>query len=200
MEDSKIKIRIETVRLAQMQFNVQTAANEINGRLKETFENIGVTPSDEMLQDCFSGEADLVAKDFFEKLNSQMSSITIPAIRANFEKSAHEGLRKFNTVRAEIIGKYGNDVFKYIMFENGAAEFSEESKQQLQEDLTVYISDPEEIHLYEQHVKACEALNEMFKGYQNPFWYQLFDFQNGKLIPNPLVQYDAVLFNIKRNQ
>lgn len=196
MENSKIKLRTEVVKQAQIEGQVINACREISGRLRETFDAIGIIPTDEILRDCFIGSADEVSKQFYEKLNGELKAVTIPAIRAGFEKSAVESLKNFNTVRAEIIGKYGDEVFKYITFEKGTAIFSDESKQQLADDCGVYISTPEEIELYNLHLAACEALNKMYKGYGSPSWNQHFEFENGKFIPNPLVQYHAVLFKI----
>ncbi|HPE74685.1 MAG TPA: hypothetical protein P5210_14125 [Draconibacterium sp.] len=200
MEDSRIKLRTDVVRIAQMESDITNATFLINGRFRETLEAIGFNPSDELLRDCFFGNADMVTKEFHQNLHKELKGITMPVTRTMFENSAHDGLKDLNIVRAEIKGKYSHEVFKYISFEDGKAVFSDESKKQLFEDCSVYISSPEEIELYNEHLEACEALNKMFKGYRSQFWSQLFDFENGKFIPSPLVQYNVVLNNIKRNQ
>lgn len=200
MENERIFLRTDVVRHAQMESNVQSATHQINARLREAFENIGIIPSDEMLRDCFSGDADIVAREFHLKLQKELKSINMPSTRKIFEDAAHEGLAKFNSVRREIMDKNASETFKYISFENGTAVFTDESKKQLLEDFSVYVETPEEIELYNQHKEACEALNNMFKGYLSMNWSQLFDFEKGMFIPNPLVQYGILLNNIKNNQ
>ena len=195
MKETKIWIGTQIVNQTRIESEIRNAIIAINAPLREAIESIGFEPSEELLKDCLGG-ARAITQQYYERLNKELSILTIPSSKVLFEQSAKEGLKKFHTVRRDVVNKCELNS-KYISFENGFAVFSEESRKQLDEDMGIYISDPEEIELYNLHVEACKALNNFFQGYVSPVWNQMFDFENGRFKPG-MINYDVLLTNIKR--
>ena len=197
MEKAKIKIGSQSIRQNQIEIDINTAIGSINGPLREALENIGFTPSDELFRDCLVG-GQKITDQYYNRLADELKAISIPSSRELFQKAAQEGLKQFHTVRQQVVNRCGSDVRKYISFQDEEAVFTEESQKQLIEDCGIYLTDPEEIELYNLHVKACEALNAMFDGHISPVWNQLFTWDKSKQFkPEPMTQYYALLSNIK---
>ena len=195
MNETKIKIGAHVVNQTRIESELRDAIIAINAPLREAIESIGFEPSEELFKDCLDGGR-AITQQYYERLNKELSILTIPSSKVLFEKSAKEGLKNFHTVRQDVVNKCGLNS-KYISFENDLAAFSEESRKQLGEDCGIYITDPEEIELYNLHVDACNALNSLFQGHVSPVWNQMFDFENGRFKPG-MINYDVLLINIKR--
>jgi hypothetical protein len=107
--------------------------------------------------------------------------------------------KTFEDFRRGFTEKYSKSLLTYISFKNDFAFLSDESKNQIDEDCSVFVEQPDEIEAYNRHLKACEALNDMFQGHKSPAWPQFFDFdKNGKFIPAEMVNYDVLVTNIKK--
>lgn len=196
MNETKIRIGTHVVNQTRIESELRNAIIAINAPLREAIESIGFESSEELFKDCLDGGR-AITQQYYERLNKELSILTIPSSKVLFEQSAKEGLKKFHTVRQDVVNKYGLNASKYISFENDFAVFSEESRKQLDEDCAVYIVDPEEIELYNLHVEACKALNNFFQGHKSLVWNQMFDFENGRFKPG-MINYDVLLTNIKR--
>ena len=199
MKEAKIKIGTRSIRQIQIKSDIRSAIELINAPLREAIENIGFAPSEELLKDCLDGGRQ-ITQDYYERLNKELSILSIPSSKVLFEQSAREGLKKFHAVRQQVVDKCGMGIRKYISFEDEIAVFSDLSEEQLIEDCGIYISDPEEIELYNLHQKACEALNNLFQGHIVYEWYRLFDIDNDKQFKPALANYDVILTKIKRAQ
>lgn len=196
MKETKIKIGIQNLVKTQLEYEIANAVALINGPLAESICNIGFTPSDEILKDCLNGGR-AITQEYHERLTKELSIMTIPSSRTLFENSAREGLNKFHGTREQIVNKCGSNIRKYITFVNDLAVYSDDAKEQLNEDCGVFITNSEEIELYNLHLEVCNALNNLFQGHVSPVWNQMFDRENGSFKP-ALVNYDVLLTNIKR--
>jgi len=196
MEKDRIRIGTRSINLYQTESEINRAVNEINGQLRVAIESIGFVPSEELFNDCLDG-GQTITQAYYERLEKELSILSIPSSKELFQKSGEEGLKKFHSIRKQLVEKCGSSVRKYISFNDNLAVFSDEAKKQLDEDFGIYIENPEEIDLYNLHVKACEALNLMFQGHKSIVWNQLFEFEKGIFKPNPQTNYAALLLNIQ---
>lgn len=193
----RIKIRRDTAREGDISFKVRSAIGLINGSIKTELEKIGSQLSPDTLADFF-GNAGSIAKDYQDRMQKDLSMISLPSIRSMLETNAKEAWITFNNKRISLIDQIGAQTRSYITVEDGWAVFSDETKRRLAEECDVYLQNKEEIELYRQHVAACEALNAMFKGYRRSAWQELFEFEDGKFCPSE-IHYDILLKNIKQN-
>lgn len=198
-EIKKIKIGTLDVKINQVEYLVQAAIEEFNGSIKQGFESIGIILTEDSLRDYFES-ASLITTQFETELQQNLSKFPIVSSRAMFEQSATGDFSRFMQTRREFLYKYQPDIRKYISLDNKAAVLSQSAKDQITEDFTVFISDPEEIELYNKHIDACNALNQLFEGYHKLDWNRLFDFENGKFTPNIFIQYDVLLNHIKKSK
>lgn len=198
MKETKIKIGTSSIRQLQIESEINSAIGHINGPLREAIENIGFTASEELLKDCLDGGRQ-ITQEYYDRLNKELSILTIPSSKVLFEQSAHEGLKRFHTIRQQVVDKCGIGIRKYISFEDEIAVFTNQSKEQLSEDMGIYLTDPEEIELYNLHQEACESLNNLFQGQISIEWYRLFDIdKNRQFKPESLTNYSFLSSNIKR--
>ncbi|MFY9154110.1 MAG: hypothetical protein WAO52_18970 [Prolixibacteraceae bacterium] len=196
MKETKVRIGTQSLAMIQLESEISNAVALVNGPLAEAICNIGFTPSDEILKDCMNGGR-AITQEYYERLTKELSVMSIPSSRTLFENSAREGLKQFHLTRKLIENKCSSNIRKYISFENDLAVYSDEAKKQLNEDFGIYITNPDEIELYNLHLEACEALNNLFKGYRSHVWNQYFEFENGKFKPG-IINYDVLLTNIKK--
>ena len=192
----KVKVRTREFEFNQAEIQINNAINVINTELRMAVEAIGFQPSANLLKDCLN-RGDAITQEFHERLRKDLSILSIPSSKKLFEESAMEGLRNFHTARQNVVNQCPSNIRKHITFEGEIAVFSNESREQLQEDFSVYLTDQEEIDLYYRHVQATHALNNFFQGHNSQVWDQLFERENGVFKPAP-ANYDIILTNIKK--
>lgn len=195
VKTERIRIGTDSMRYAQIKNEISKAVEFVNGPLHSEFDELGIEFSYELVKDVFSGGAEF-GKVFNSKLNEDLSFMSIPASKRLIEKSAREGLQKFNNVLSKGKSLFSNSVFEFIAFEDGAVVFSKDGEIRLDVRCGLYLSDPDEINLYRAHQKACDALNEMFGGYISNVWDQLFEFDENRKFKPALANYDALLSKI----
>lgn len=196
MKETKIRIGTRSVQQAQVDYEIRQAIDLINAPLREAFESIGFTASEELLKDCLDGGRE-ITQQYYERLAEELKIMSSPSSRQIFEKAGQESIKQFHVVRNRVVDKCGMTVQKYITLDGDIAVFSEESQKQLDEDMGIYITDPEEIELYNLHQKACEALNNLFQCHIEFEWHRLFDIDNKQFKP-ALANYDVILTKIKK--
>ncbi|GET19882.1 hypothetical protein [Prolixibacter denitrificans] len=195
-DSGRVRSGTNRIKLGQLENDIRRAVEFINGPLHSAFDSLGVEFSFELVKDVFSGGSKF-GELFNSKLHKDLSLMSIPASRTLIENSARDGLQEFNNVVSDGRSRFGYSVFDFITFEDGSAVFSDDGMNHLQDECGIFLSDPEEISLYSAHLKACDALNDLFGGYARMDWHKIFDFEkDGTFKPSP-VYYDVLLNGIK---
>jgi hypothetical protein len=194
--EEKIKIGENLLKKNQTTYAIEIAVQLINANLKTALEKIGFELTGETLKSCFSGGMPIYDK-FHKTVSEDMEKIASHSTRQMLEENSQHSWETFNHVRSSVMSKISSDIRSFITIEDGFAVFSQTSKEQLEDDCNIYITEAEEINRYELHQRACEALNAFFQGHYSAFWYQIFDFKNGQFIPE-VIDYQYLNMKIKQ--
>lgn len=194
---NKVKIAHDQTKENFLNFQINDGIGSINSTLRTALSEIGFDLSTETLQDCYSG-CKVTLKNYFERLEKDLASISTPSSRSVLQKSAGSAFENFLTTVEKSLNKISGDARIYISVKDGLAVFSDDAKEKLVEDCGIYLSDPEQIERYKLHCAAAEALNSFLQGHKTPSWNMLFELMpDGTFIP-ALADYNYINQRIKQ--
>ena len=179
---NKVKIGVDVTKQNFLQFQVEDGLVAINTVLTPALNLIGFELTSETLKDCLSG-CESIHSEYLTRLAKDLTAISIPSTRSLLDKTAGEAWYDFKATLEKALSKITLSARVYISVENEIAILSNEAKEQLLEDCSIYLTDPEEIDLYNRHCAATEALNSFFQGRKVANWQMLFEWVEGKFIP-----------------
>ena len=152
--------------------NANGAAKAINERLVPALKTIGISITQEVLKDCFSG-ATKTEKNYFDALEKDLKGIKTPSISNSLEATATNAWEKFKGVLLLVRREAGASHQQLTIIE-GEAVLSLESEQTIRETYRTYLSDEKEIAAYHLFIDIADKLNQLFKGSVPLYFNTLF--------------------------
>lgn len=148
---------------------------------------------------------------YIEAAREDAAKVRSHAIRAQIEQEAEQWRTPFADAARqakESAERSGGDTRQLIQFltldKAGQFVVAENAAKMIDEATAVYLTDPEEIEKYRQHLAAVDALNAFFEdGKTAPvLWYSVFEMgEDGRVkIPSAGVNYAYLLAQRKRTE
>lgn len=193
----KIIVKEDSIKKNEILSQVYDSINLINARLPRALKEIGIdkiTP--ELFDDLFKYNAIKTEKDYFTKVDKDLSKLSTNIIKTNMYFDAKEAYDRFYEIYTSIFRQT-----KYIEYlsinKNGTCELSNKNESEIIELAKIYISDSKEIEVYKAHCEAANQLNKMFSGNIPLMWYKYFIIDNDKIVPHEDTDYSTLISSSK---
>jgi hypothetical protein len=189
----KIIVKVDSIKQNEIFNQIRETIDLINSKLPEALNIIGINKiTQDLFDDLFKNNAVQTQRDYFKKVENDLSGISTTAIKSNMHFDAKEAYDRFHMIYTSILRQT-----KYIdhlsINKKGLCELAKKNESEILELAKVYISDSREIEIYKAHCEAANQLNKVFNGNIPFMWYKYFFIENGKIKPHEDTDYSMLI-------
>lgn len=198
----KVLIRENTILADGKISQAKDMAREINKEIIPALEELGIEVSIDVISDLLRNKGKKTCENFLLSIEDDVKRFKTKhqkdKIRESVEKDISELQllieRTLNCLYSDIKKGLYLPIEKIFAFDKTTGIFlTKEGEDQLKESSKTYLTKPEEIKAYNDHLKAVDALNEFFKGRVPIWWERLFVHNNNGIFkPHEDADYSII--------